>query len=85
MARRFRLASPVAATALGAVMLVLAGTSIVLAALSGQLRISSVGPPVVISVYAVVGVVVARRQPRNPEGWILLTAALLFVLSSEAG
>jgi hypothetical protein len=85
VARRFRLASPAAATALGAVMLVLAAASIVLAALSGQLRISSIGPPVVISIYAVVGVVVARHQPRNPEGWVLLTAALLFVLSEEAG
>ena len=85
VARRFRLASPAAAAALGAVMLVLAAASIVLAALSGQLRISSIGPPVVISIYAVVGVVVARHQPRNPEGWVLLTAALLFVLSEEAG
>ncbi len=85
VARRFRLASPAAAAALGAVMLVLAAASIVLAALSGQLRISSIGPPVVISIYAVVGIVVARHQPRNPEGWVLLTAALLFVLSGEAG
>jgi hypothetical protein len=32
-----------------------------------------------------VGVVVARRQPRNPIGWILLIFILLLVLSTDAG
>jgi amino acid transporter len=35
--------------------------------------------------FAVVGVVVARHQPRNPVGWILIVAILLVQLSSVAG
>ncbi len=31
------------------------------------------------------GVVVARRQPRNPVGWILLIFVLLFMLGSDSG
>ena len=84
-ARRFRLASVTTAAVLLAVMLVLAAGSVVLSALSGRLTISGVGAPVVIAIYAAVGFVVARHQPRNPEGWVLLAAALLFFLSQEAG
>ena len=32
-----------------------------------------------------VGLVVARRQPRNPVGWILLGFAVLLVVSNCAG
>ena len=36
-------------------------------------------------VYAAVGVVVARRQPRNPIGWILIAFIVLFLLSDDVG
>jgi uncharacterized membrane protein YhaH (DUF805 family) len=32
-----------------------------------------------------VGVLVARRQPRNPIGWILLVFVVLFMLASDSG
>ena len=35
--------------------------------------------------FALVGFVVARRQPRNPIGWTLLGVAGFFVLSADAG
>lgn len=35
--------------------------------------------------FAVVGVVVARRQPRNPIGWILLAIVLALLGSGDAG
>lgn len=39
---------------------------------------------VAIAVYATVGVVITRRQPRNVVGWLLLSAIFLLILSSEA-
>jgi hypothetical protein len=83
---RFRLASRVTATVLGALALVLLAAGIVLSALVHQLSILGSGPiiPIVV-VYAGVGVVVARRQPRNPIGWILIGFIVLFLLSNDVG
>jgi hypothetical protein len=44
-----------------------------------------VGPSLATVIYTAVGVVVARRQPRNPLGWILLMAIFLFVFSNDLG
>jgi hypothetical protein len=35
--------------------------------------------------FAVVGAVVAIRQPRNPIGWIMLALAMLFLISTDSG
>jgi hypothetical protein len=35
--------------------------------------------------FAVVGAVVAIRQPRNPIGWIMLALAILFLTSTDSG
>ncbi len=71
---------------LGALVVVLAALSIVLAAFLRQLTILNLGPAApVIMIYAAVGVVVARRQPRNPIGWILLVFILLLVVSTDVG
>jgi hypothetical protein len=85
-ARHFRLASPTTALVLGAGALVLMAASIVAAASVHQLSILGTGPiiPVVVA-YAGVGVVVSRRQPRNPIGWILVGFILLFLFSGLAG
>ena len=83
---RFRLASPVTATVLGALALVLMAVAIVLTAMVHQLSVLGSGPIVpVVVVYTGVGVVVARRQPRNPIGWILIGFIVLFLLSSVVG
>jgi hypothetical protein len=85
-ARHFRLASPTTALVLGAVALVLMAATIVLSASVHQLSILSTGPIVpVVVIYAGVGVVVTRRQPRNPIGWILIGFILLFLFSGAAG
>ena len=71
---------------LGVLVLVLTALSIVLAAFLRQLTILNIGPAApVIMIYAAVGVVVARRQPRNPIGWILLVFILLLVASTDFG
>ncbi len=82
----FRLATPATATVLGSLALVLMAVSIVLSGPVHQLSILGSGPiiPVVV-IYAGVGIVVARRRPRNPIGWILIGFILALVLSTVAG
>ncbi|HJY59652.1 MAG TPA: hypothetical protein VJ418_25015, partial [Streptosporangiaceae bacterium] len=57
-----------------------------LAAVTRNLTGSSVGASLpMILPFGGVGLVVARRQPRNPVGWILLGFAVLLVVSNCAG
>jgi hypothetical protein len=66
-------------------LMLLAG-GLVLSAVTGQLSVLGSGPIVPIAVvYAAVGFVVARRQPGNPIGWILIAFILLFLLSGVVG
>jgi len=84
--RRFRLASPATANALGALVLVLLGATVTLAALIHQLTVLNVATGLTIPlVYAAVGVVVARHQPRNPVGWILIIFVVLLLIPLDAG
>jgi MFS family permease len=77
-----RQASSAAAMALAVLALVLMAAALVLSALVRQLSVLGDGPLVpIVVVYAAVGFVVARRQPANPIGWILITFILLFLLS----
>ena len=83
---RFRVASPGTALALGGVAVVLMALNVVLAELVHQLTFLGVGPGIpVFLIYAGVGVVIARRQPRNPVAWVLIGFVLLAMLSADAG
>jgi hypothetical protein len=84
--RRFRLASPATATALGALVLVLIGVTLALVTLIHQLTVFNVvtGVPIPLA-FAGVGVIVARHQPRNPVGWILIIFVILFLIPIDAG
>ena len=83
-AHRLRLASPAIATVLGALVLALAVTEVALSFLTRNFVFSDGGAgPAALLVYAAVGVVVARRQPRNPIGWILAAVALIGTVSQD--
>jgi len=74
------------ALALGGVAVVLMALNVVLAELVHQLTFLGVGPGIpVFLIYAGVGVVIARRQPRNPVAWVLIGFVLLAMLSADAG
>jgi hypothetical protein len=80
-ARRFRLASPATATVLGALVLMLDAIAVPLEGLT----VLNIGSDLLNLTFAGAGVVVARRQPRNPIGWILLIFICLTLLGDEAG
>jgi hypothetical protein len=54
--------------------------------LAHKLTFSNVGSTLAFLIgFAVVGFVVARRQPRNPVGWLLLAFALLLLADDDGG
>jgi hypothetical protein len=86
-ARRFQLASPATATVLGVLVLVLAVATAALKDLvDPRLSIHHFGSGIaIVLIFTGVGVVVARRQPRNPIGWILVIFTTLYTLGGGAG
>src|SRR5271163_2279655 len=85
-AHRFRLASTATATVLAVLALVMTAAALTLSALVGQLSVLGDGPIVpIVVVYAAVGFLIARRQPSNPIGWILIVFIVVFLLSEIAG
>ena len=83
-ARRFRASSPALARVLGSAVLALAVAAVVLSALIGQLSIGVPAGLVVVLTFAGVGLLIARRQPGNPIGWIMVVFTLLYVLGAAA-
>ena len=82
---RFRLLSPGTATVLSVLVLVLAVATLTLTGFDHQLTIRITGSGVaIVLMYAGVGLVVARRQPRNPIGWLLLIFTVLYVFGAGA-
>jgi hypothetical protein len=85
MKGRIRLATPALATALFVVVIALMALAIPLdratrhVSTGGDLSAVVVGLP-----FALVGLVVARRQPGNGVGWILLATAVFFVVQADA-
>jgi len=85
-AGRHRLASPRTATGLAllVVVLLIAAVPLLLPTrhLEGVAFMAVI--PVFVLAFAAVGVVVARRAPRNPVGWLLLGIALSLVVLGDA-
>jgi hypothetical protein len=75
---------PSAAALTGGAMLLLAAAFVALSFLARQPGYPL--QPIMIAIPAgAVGVLVARRQPRNPNGWLLLGIAAALLLSTGAG
>ena len=76
----FRWATPRTALVVGVVTLLMFAACVPLA------KVSTTGnPPVLVLPFAVLGFVLARRQPRNPIGWIMLLLGPVFIVSTAAG
>jgi hypothetical protein len=80
-----RPASSVTAALLVVLVLALAVALVPLSILARQNPLTNGGETVVVLPFAAVGFVVARRQPGNPIGWLLLTVAACFLLSNDSG
>jgi hypothetical protein len=81
---RLRLATPGMVLAVGALILVmLAGTAVV-TSITHQFQLSGLAQAALILSFAVVGVIVAWHQPRNPMGWVLLGVTFFFFLDDLA-
>ena len=84
--RRFRVTPSALAWALGGLILLLTAAAVPLAAPVHQLALNNVGTEAATVLgYGLAGVVIARRQPRNPIGWIMLVFLVLLMTGSDAG
>jgi hypothetical protein len=84
-ARRSPLASAAVAV-LGALGLVLLAAWVPLTYLTGDLLVSRDGAALAFAVVCgLLGVLVALRQPGNPEGWLLLAPAVLAIAILDTG
>jgi hypothetical protein len=83
---RFRLVSRATASVLGIAGVALLLAEVPLAAATHALTVSNVGSEIVLFLaFGGVGLVVARRQPRNAVGWILLGFAVALAALNCAG
>ena len=74
-----------AAVGLGCLITLIIVATVLLAGLTRQGPLTTAGVDLLLGVpFAGVGVIVARRQPRNPMGWLSLAFAACFLLSNAA-
>jgi len=73
------------ALGLALLMLGLAAVSVPLYVLVRSSAQNGPGIVVLMTPFALVGLLIARHQPHNPIGWIMLALACLFALSTDAG
>jgi hypothetical protein len=79
---RFRWATPGSAVVVAVITVVLLVVGVPLSELAKQ---GPVNQDILMLPFAIVGFIVARKQPRNPIGWIMLALAPIFELSADAG
>jgi hypothetical protein len=69
---------------LGGAVVVLAAAAVVLSALAGRLSVNITTGAVIVLTFAGVGLLIARRQPGNPIGWIMVVFTLVYALGGAA-
>jgi hypothetical protein len=79
-----RLATPRAALALAVPTLALTVAAVVLTVLDHNFQAGDGGSAFLVPGFGLVGLVVARKQPRNPIGWCLLGCALFLSVDDTA-
>src|SRR5580692_8931448 len=82
--RGMALASPTTAVVLAAVTVALLGGDAAIQAQINTLSASNALELAFVVPFTLVGTVVARREPRNPLGWLLLVVSLIPVLTGVA-
>ena len=82
---RSRLASPRAALALSVLAVLSLLAALPLAGLVHQFTSAGVLAVALMAPFAAVGSVIARREPLNPIGWMLLGSAAIFAICTDAG
>ena len=84
--RRSGVAPPATAAFLGALGLALIASWVALTCLTGDLQVSRDGAAAAFAVLVgLLGMLVARREPRNPEGWLLLGLAVCALTVIDSG
>ena len=78
------MAGPVAAWSLGVLIVLLCAALVPLAFAAREAK-SDIVVVIIMMSLAPVGIVVARRQPGNPLGWMILAVAALSALGVSAG
>jgi hypothetical protein len=74
----------VLAAGLGCLALAVVAATFPLASIAGQLNPEVVASTLVALAFAMVGLLVALRQPRNAMGWLLLAGSVLIALNFAA-
>jgi uncharacterized membrane protein YjjB (DUF3815 family) len=84
--RRFYLASSGTVVVLGVLGVALIAAWVALTYLTSDLQVSRDGAaPLLAMLVGLLGMLVARRQPRNPEGWLLLGLAVADLAVVDSG
>ena len=82
--RRIRLATPGTALVLGVATILLVVIAVAFTVADHRFSAGDGGSIVLVPGFGIVGLIVARRQPRNPMGWILLGCAFCLALDDAA-
>ena len=84
--RRWHIARPGAALAVGILTVAVLVSAVIVVSIAKQrVTLGNIGEAAVFGSFAVVGMIVAWHQPRNPMGWVLLGIPLFFFLDNLGG